>query len=66
MQLIVTTSRKASAGTSTEAAEWAQRLGAPFVPRADKSLPELVRESSAEAALGSPSPPVSLARSKGK
>ncbi len=51
MQLIVTTSRKASASASTEAAEWAQRLGAPFVPRADKSLPELVRESSAEAAL---------------
>ena len=30
---------------------WAERLGAPFVPRADRSLPELIQESAAEAAL---------------
>ncbi|MFQ5808903.1 MAG: class I SAM-dependent methyltransferase [Armatimonadota bacterium] len=51
MRLIVTTSRSLAADTQAEAARWAERLDAPVVPRAGKSLAELVQEVSAEAAL---------------
>lgn len=51
MRLIVTTSRKPSANTSAEATRWAGTLGAAFVPRAGKSLAELVKQTAAEGAL---------------
>ena len=51
MRLVVTTSRKPTADTTEQCAEWAARLGVPFVPRAEKSLGELVQEHDAEAAL---------------
>jgi hypothetical protein len=51
MRLIVTTSRKPSGEAGAEAVEWAERLAAPLVPRAGKSLAELAQEADAEGAL---------------